>query len=277
MPTRAPRPADNAVLATFVDEEESRATRTSPIEATQLDISRDNRDKQVLGLPGTVTFYLGYRGSPAMATLRQLVKTPATSPPAADVKKLLALPPRDARVTKDEAVRAIKREPVLADIRYAGKTLVSRVLAQKTKLTVAVCPYNGGRLNSSAFSLVEHVKDGRTEALDAVAIVCAPPLTAAEKAAADKVRAEESEMNIGVALSERMCETIGLFLLGIVAGAAVWAAVDHFVGSWNGILRAEQIYDPVNLKPAEIDQRGPAGSARDLLQARRNMLSKQRG
>lgn len=276
MATRAPRPAENALLATFADEDEARATRTSPIEVTNLVIGRDDRD-QVLALPGTVTFYLGYRGSAAMATLRQLAQAPAAKPPAADLKKLLALPPREKRVNEDEAVQAIRREPVLADIRYAGKTLVSRVLiAQKTKLTVAVCPYNGGRLNASSFSLVERVKEGRAEALDAVAIICAPPLTAAEQAAVDKVRAEESEMNIGVALSERMCETIGLFLLGIVAGAAVWAAVDHFTNSWNGIIRNEAIFDPVDMKSTEIERRGPAGSARVLLQRRRRLLQQQR-
>jgi hypothetical protein len=274
--TRAPRPAENTLLATFVDEEETRATRTSPIEVTQLEIGRDDRD-QVLALPGTVTFYLGYRGSAAMATLRQLVQTPRTRPTAADLKRLLAFPPRETPVSKVEAVRAVQREPILADIRYAGKTLVSRVLiAQKTKLTVAVCPYNGGRLNASSFRLVERVKEGRAEALDAVAITCAPPLTPAERAAADKVRDEESEMNIGVALSERMCETIGLFLLGIVAGAAVWAAVDHFTNSWNGIIRNEEIYDPVDMSSTEIDRRGPIGSARTLLQRRRRLLLQRR-
>jgi hypothetical protein len=218
-------PAQDLIL-----EEEARPQRSCRLRMLEYEPGTGRTGQ--LAVPGTVTFFLGRHGSPLLAEVEKAIAGNSKVDRAllervyGSVGKL-----KPETLPLAERVRILREQPVLAEIRYGGKTLASHLFTTgEDDLTIVVCPYNGGRLAKEGFTLVERAREESIPGLEALAVVRTPPLTRIEKAAARKVPADQRELNVGVAINEGFPEFVALFLLGIVLGAAVWNLVDHVVG-----------------------------------------------
>jgi hypothetical protein len=106
-------------------------------------------------------------------------------------------------------------EPVWADVRYGGKTLANALwVPPDLDAAVVVFPYSGGRLAADGFSLIEHVVAGADAGLDAILLVHAPELTAAERSILRRVSEEESEQVVGEALHGDCWECVADYVTG---------------------------------------------------------------
>jgi hypothetical protein len=163
--------------------------------------------------------------------------------------------------------------PVLADVRYGGNTLNAGItVPQNIDCAVAIFPYNGGRLAEDGFELVEYPKAGTSDRLEAVVVEVSPGLSAAETAALQLVPGSQLGRNIGVSLD--CCTTwwaVGFVTAGLAGAVALGAAGAATLIVVAGIT-AVQLGRATNLSDAEIKKLGPAASARELLQLRREAL-----
>ncbi len=234
-----------------------------------------------LALPGTITFFVGDPGSALLARATELVRENGADQGlvdqvSADFAKLPTTAP-----SEDERWEAIASKPVLLDIRYAGKTLASTLFDPGPDgVAVVVCPYNGGPLADDAFEAVSYRQPGSDASLEVLAAIGAPQLSDVEEAALKEVPQAQREMNVGVAINEGFPEYAALFILGVVAGYGIANAAVHVyhwaVGSEPQMLEAdaEVLFDDSSrLTVKEVTDLGPVGSARELLQARRAVLS----
>lgn len=236
-------------------ESESRSTRITRLEVVpnQLGTRYD--------LPGSMVVFVGRKDRPSLGVVRK-----AISGDAASFKKMGDLARSQYALGKvlkpDEMVAAAVSSGVFADIRYAGTTLNSGVfLPDGIDFVPVVLPYNGGVLAKEGFSLVEHVKDGSSEALDAFVVSTPPKLTAAEVAAVKKVEASQRGKNVG---SAAWCETTAW---------AVVSAVGDAVTLTLGLACLMPIPEG-HLSDVELASLGPNASARKILQLRRDALVK---
>ena len=204
--------------------EESRAQRTRKLKVLSY-APASNRGLQ-LTPPGSVTFFIARKS----ASILEAVRTAVGRGGKVDRRLLTRLYEPMARLRPRalaERSAIVKSQPVLAEIRYGGKSLATHLYVNGDDATIVVCPYNGGRFAADGFSLVEYVADGADSALDVAVVARVPPLSKVERAAIDKVAAEDRAINVGPGISEGFPEYIALFLLAVVVGAGVWAAVEH--------------------------------------------------
>jgi hypothetical protein len=183
----------------------------------------------------------------------------------------------------ESSLRLMADEPVFADVYYGGAPLNRGLFLPKgVELAVTILPYNGGRLTSDGFSLVEFYKEGSNEGLEGLVVRSDPPLTAAERAALRQVPAGERGRNVGPALPS--CRTTW-WAVGVVAATLATAAALQVAAAagvtWTGaiaitggMLRSGR--EPEHLDPQEIAQLGPAASARRLLALRRDAIGRRR-
>jgi hypothetical protein len=129
---------------------------------------------------------------------------------------------------------------------------------------LAVLPYNGGRLPKTAFTLVEHYRDGDDAALDVVLLWHIPPLSRAEVAALRQAPSDQLELNVGHLGPEGACSVVAL-----TVAVAVELAI---VAVTFAITEARKEIPEIHLPDDKIRDLGPASSARELLALRRAIL-----
>ncbi len=248
-------------------EAERRPIRISQVEV--IDHTEQFRpDILSLGSPGTMTVFVGRKGTGAIEDVRDALAR------RGDITKVLLRLQRYTLVRSDQAlVELMIKQEIFADIRYGGEVLNRGIfLPEGFDLVLTVFPYNGGRLARDGFSLVEHYTEGSDGALTALVVQVSPALTGAERAALSLVPEDQLALNVGSAL---FCKHTTWWAVGVAATAAFGAAVAVTVGAAVAIAALGAVVAPseeVHLTSEEINQLGPAGSARTLLARRHELL-----
>lgn len=248
-------------------EAEKRPIRISQVEVID-HTEQFKPDTLSLGIPGTMTVFVGRKGTGAIEDVRDALAG------RGDITKVLLRLRRYTLVPSDQAlVELMLKQAVFADIRYGGEVLNRGIfLPEGFDLVLTVFPYNGGRLARDGFSLVEHYTEGSDAALTALVVQVSPPLTAAERAALSLAPEDQLVLNVGSALHCKTTWWAAALGIGIAAGTAGLAVV---VGATVVLTVVAAVVTPgeeVHLTSEEINQLGPAASARTLLARRHELL-----
>ena len=175
-------------------ETESRAIRHSSIPFVDYKPPQD--DKVRLAPPGSVTVYVGPKGSSTLAAIRRA----ASGKDGADVtvaERIHSDYKKRKLLSPFSVWRMLQAQPVFASVRYGGRSIIKNLAIPPGLDVIGVpSPYNGGKLVPNELTLVEHVKEGSPAALEAVAIRREPNLSAAERAAVDQVSESQVELNL---------------------------------------------------------------------------------
>lgn len=236
-------------------------TEKRPTRLTRLEII-DNTPASpsifpTLGAPGTLTIFIGRKGTGAIDDVRAAIES--------GDKHLEKLKERfkglkgNIAQNTDDLAQKIAAAPVFADIHYGDEVLNKGIfIPEGSELAISVLPYNGGRLISDGFTLVEHYQQGSDIELEALAVRVAPPLTAAEKAALAKVPADQEAYNVGPSI---WCDTTwwDIAYLAVSVTFAVLCVV------------APPSTDD-HISEAVLAKLDPTASAQQLLTLRRNLL-----
>lgn len=244
-------------LQLAADEQEERALRYRPVEI--LDYEPSDPSRGVLCPPGSVTVFLAPEGSKTLERVREAVRTGS-----GDVELARELRERFAgreRMSHYRGYRLLRRAPSFASLRYGGRTLGTNLFPPPgPDLLILENPYNGGRLRPEELTLVEHRRDDAESGLEAIALRHMPPLTEAERAVLERVPEDQLEMNLAVRAG--CCDSITEI-------AQVVIAVTYAVMCMAPVDPGEEVE---HLAEHRIEQLGPAVSARELLELRREAL-----
>lgn len=242
-------------------ETESRGVRTRKLPVSA--VKRSAAKKPALAPPGSITVYLGRQGSRGLDAVRKALDE-GGGDAAQQVFERMRKQLGDRRqVTVREAIEMMVKEPVFAELRYGGATVASHLFVPKGLDVVAlVFPYNGGALASEGFVLVEHVREGAGEGLDAVVVRNDPVLTEVEKAALKLVPRDQLVRNVGVSMA---CDTTGAAVAAVVVAVVLLVVALATAGCAAMTDR--------HLEPDELKRLGPAASARRILDLRRQALT----
>ena len=110
--------------------------------------------------------------------------------------------------------------------RYCWKTFSSRTTS---KWLLSHSHTIGGKLADARLLLVEHPVSDNVKPLDVLVLRHLPELTKAERAALQKVPAEQRAMNVGRGPGPRACSVV-ILTLAVVAEAAVVAVTYAITG-----------------------------------------------
>jgi hypothetical protein len=167
-------------------------------------------------------------------------------------------------VSMAEAVAVISNEPVFAELRYGGKTLASNLcVPDNLPAAIVTFAYSGGQLADEGFSLVEYPRTGAREELEVLLVRRPPILTDVERRALELVPADQLELNIGNAA---YCfAATGVVVAYVAVAIVVVTAVGNCASDYDRLAR-------VSLPADRVHQLGPAGTARELLRLRRELL-----
>ncbi|MFE5285677.1 hypothetical protein ACFRAQ_12000 [Nocardia sp. NPDC056611] len=248
------------LLQLAADELAKRSLRYREIEI--LDYVPTQPDRALLCQEGCVRVIVAPEGDPLLQRVREAV----TLRNGDDIDLMEnAIKPRfegRTQLSPYQAWRLLERAPVFATIRYGGRTLATNVFPPDgLGLVVLDNPYNGGALSPTHLTLVEHRRDGTDAGLQAIALRFEPPLTPAERAALAQVPEDQLEGNLTINAS---CCDNATFIM--------WAAMAVTVAViCTAAVMAEEA-DQQHLTDERIRNLGPAATARELLDIRREAL-----
>lgn len=262
-------PDSIALLNTISREKASRSVRFRKLPVTDYKPSSVMPDKQI-ALSGTVTLFIARKGEKLFQELKAAVKKGGES----EDRKVAAQLNRSFAARRprplEEIARGIRSEPLLADLRYGGATLVENIILPSDATILAVpLPYNGGRIAEAGFTLAEHYVEDLDEEYDVLLVRHEPPLTEAERAALKAVPEEMVAVNIGKGPGDAACSVV-LLTVAVVAEVAVVAATFT-------VVKAHDDHSMDHVNPAAIKDLGPVASARALTNLRRDILQARTG
>jgi hypothetical protein len=241
-------------------ESERRSTRKSQLDVVDVSPSpSSSTETHLIGAPGAMTVFIGRKGTGAIDNLKSAILN-ANGDPNMIRDALQGV--NGATSRGDQLADEMIESPVFADIRYAGEILNRGVhVSEGSRLSVAVFPYNGGRLVGDGFNLVEYYRPDSDVELEGVVVQVAPILTAAEKSALAKAPDDQSARNVGAGL---WCETTwwDIAYLAVSVTAAVACAV----------LAVAPDEPEGHLPEEQLSSLDPASSAQQLLALRRKLL-----
>jgi hypothetical protein len=245
----------------IIADQETREVRSTPVDIIPID--RQKGSKALAdGLPGTVHVIVARKGSGVIEHLRAALR---------DEKRFsrviagIVAPYRRRKAMLGSAALAklTVRQPVFAELRSSGERLHSGLFVPPgAKAIPLVYPYNGGPLPEK-LELVEYVRAGQRQGLEAIALKSPPRLTRAEAAALKLAPKNQTGRNIGHSAD---CETTYL-LVAALAVAAGTLAIALATGTC-GVIAQDHLRDDM------IKRLGPGASARRLLEMRRKALIK---
>src|SRR5207237_765327 len=150
--------------------------RSSSVEL--LDYTPGKPQETLLSPAGTITVFVGPKGAPLLDRLRKAVSTNNAAEEKTLADHIKAQFRGRKKVSNAQVWESLRAEPVLATIRYGGRTLATNVFVPTgLDLAVTMMPYNGGRIAPAQLTFLEHYKDGSSARLEAVAIRHMPPLS----------------------------------------------------------------------------------------------------
>lgn len=179
------------------DESDRRLIRLTPIDLLDYAPAAGPDDRRPRLAPiGSVSVYIGHEGSKTLQAVRAAVEDGGDSD--LDVAaRIYETYVKRGTISAYRAWRALRSQPVWAEVRYGGRTLAKNV-AVPPGLDFIPLPslYNGGPLTPAKFTLVERFVDGTDTQLEAVALKRPPVLTEAEQHAVAEVPEAVNELNI---------------------------------------------------------------------------------
>jgi hypothetical protein len=230
-----------------------------PIRESKLEVI-DARAKMTA--PGTLTVYIGRKGTNSIDLVRTAVADDARAEELRtridnQLKQTYSMP-------VEHMPAAMIRQPVLADIRYGGETLIHGFfLPDGVDLFPVLLAYNGGALARQGFALIEHHREGTDAAFEAVVVRNPPSLNDAEEAALRQV--PETQLVNNAAVLADWCDTTWwVVAAALVAAAAVTVEATCICAAM----------EAVHLPEDTLDSLGPAASARQLTLLRSQALAK---
>jgi hypothetical protein len=163
-------------------------------------------------------------------------------------------------VPVDAVVDMLIGAPAYFDLVYGEKLLTASVgLVNGLQFGSMLFPWNGGRLNTGDFTIVEYTKPSSAPDFETLLVLTEPDLTPVARAAVDAVPTDMLAINIGsTAVSPYICLVI------VVAFAAATAIVG--CASFQARLPGATLPDDV------IKQLGNVNSAVELLNRRRQLF-----
>ncbi len=243
------------LLILAAHEKESRPVRHSNVPFTDYKPSRDSA--VALAPAGSVMVYVGRKGSETLHRIREAAKGKDGS----DVRlaeELFKVYEKQPLLSPYRALRLVQSQPVVASIRYGGRTLATNVtLRPEFDVVFVASPYNGGSLRPSELTLVEHYKEASQESLEAVALRRAPDLTAAEAAALKNVPLEQSELNL--APNGSCCDSITDIVQIIIAATFAMAC--------------DPLRRDFHIAEGDLKRISPTAAAIELMDIRREALN----
>ncbi|MQY31219.1 hypothetical protein [Nocardia aurantia] len=251
---------EKTLLQLAADELTLRSLRYREIEI--LDYIPSQPDRALLCPVGAVRIFVAAQGDPILQRVRDIIAHHNDGD--VDLVENEIAPRFAGRTTLpiDQLWHMLQHSPVFASIRYGGRTLATNVVPPPDLgLVVLDNPYNGGELSPAHLTLVEHLAENTDAALDAVALRQAPPLTPAERAAVALVPADQLEANLAIRGS---CAPHGTFI--VVTALAFTAAILCAAAATPAEEQQQHLSDE------QIQQLGPAATARQLLDIRRAAL-----
>jgi len=164
---------------------------------------------------------------------------------------------------RKQAQELFRSQPVLADLRYGQKPLVSDLFPPPDGgPAVLVLEYNGGPISTDSFSIMEYLQEGVQDRLEGVIVRHTPELTAAEQVALRDIPGTMSDLHIGV--STVAIGTCIWYASAVAAAAVVWMTATADC--------AGMTLDP-RIDDDRIRKIGPLATARELVNARRQILA----
>ena len=262
--SQLPQPFDR--MTEVAREVANRPFRQRTIEVLDYKPSSVMPDRQ-LALSGTITVFIARAGSELIKHVRHTVtakeKDGGDRRLAAQVRRIfIDRKPKPI----DDIVDCIRGERVISQLRHGNATLVENILLpDDLEAAVIPLPYNGGRLAANGLTFVEHYLQDDDQELDVVALRHAPPLTTAEKAALKQVPVEMVEVNVGRGPGDAACSVL-LLTVAVAVEVAVVAATFT-------VVKALDDHSMDHINPAAIADLGPVGTARALVNLRRDILA----
>jgi hypothetical protein len=244
---------DFSVLGPAFREVEKRPIRYRRLEVVDYTPTNPKSEAQ-LAAPGTITVFLSRRGNPILGEIREAISGKDGSDEHLAVR-IAELFKERTPIPLAEAVKVLQEQPVFGEIRYGTAVLASNLFVPNDlDVGVVVFPYNGGRLISKGFTFVEHYLEKEDVSIDVLVMRYAPPLSRAEAAALRQVPANQRELNVGsLGVAANTVEIVLMVILYML------------------LMRPSDLVEQ-HISENVIKEIGPAATARELLQVRRNML-----
>jgi hypothetical protein len=269
MPTRAAFPDIIELLTEVAREKASRPVRIRRLSVQDYKPSSLLPRKQI-ALSGTVTLFVGRKDSELFRNVVAALRDPSRMDDRAMAARLDGCFAARKPTPLEDIVSSIRCQPIIADLRYGGATLVENiVLPEGAELAVIPLPYNGGRLAEDGFSVAEYYTEDRDAELEMLVVRNEPPLTDAERAALAAVPDDMLAVNVGQGPGEVACSVV-LFTVTVVAEVAVVAATFT-------VVKALEDHSMDHINPGVIPELGPVGTARALVNLRREILQGRTG
>jgi hypothetical protein len=233
-------------------------TPSSPLPETQL------------APTGSITVFLARKGEPLLQEVRTAARTGqgADRRLARKIQRQIALRPK---LSVEEAARICAAQPVIAELRYAGATYWKNLfLPDGVPVGTSALPYNGGELAAEGFTLVEYFEEeDADQGFEVVLLRNRPVLSDPEKSALQKVPADMTQVNVGFGIGDNANTLLWLAAAVAVEVAIVWATFTITKGLDDKSME--------HINPGAVASLGPIGTARALVNLRRDLLKGQVG
>jgi hypothetical protein len=269
MRAKLPIPESIELLTGIACEKARRPVRFRKLAAQTYVPSSVFPEKQ-LAPAGTVTVFLARPGSGLFKT----IGAAASKPGDGEDRRAAALVLRQFYDRKpkplEEAAALVRRQPIIAELRYGGATLVENLFVpEDLEVTVVNLPYNGGRIAPEGFTLAEYYLEDEVPSLDILVLKSEPPLSAAEKAALKAVPEDMLAINVANGPGEGACDILLLTAAVAVEVVVEWATFT--------LVKAFDDHSMDHINPGAIKELGPVGTARALVNLRREILQGRTG
>ncbi|MEM9555981.1 MAG: hypothetical protein AAGC60_17120 [Acidobacteriota bacterium] len=247
----------------LTDDQHSRLPHAIKPEVITLDLEGDSADG-VRPLPGMISLFFAVKGSPLLRQLRAAygsANVAAIQEAGQEISRVLE---QAQSVSVPEAVDQMIASPSYFDFRYRGKTLAPNLgLINGLEFATVLFPYNGGRLDESDFRIIDYRRDPHLETeLEYLVVMRPPALSDLERDVLGQVPDDLLELNVGSAV---LCPALCVVVVVVVLTTAGWCCLP---------VQGSSEYTEITLSRETAQQLGPLASARQLVQARREVLSR---
>ena len=253
------------IMQTVEREVSRRLVRKTPVTLLDYKPSSVIRDTQ-LAPAGSIAVYVAKRGNALMAEVKEATKNTKDGRDRRVMRKVLKQFGKRKPTDLEDVARRAVSAPVLAELGYGGSTMVKNMFVEDELVLVKMLPYIGGPVRAEDFKFIEYYNADDDEYLECV-LVRHPPVLSAAEAEAIKGNIPELE-NAYVGPGDIVANTL-LIATGLYALEAVIVVATFIISSHDENMQ--------HLSPEAVKSLGPVGTARAMLNMRRNQLKGQVG
>ncbi len=218
-----------------------------------------------LASPGTAVVLVAKKGDALLARVRQALEqgdAASLARAGASVGEYFRSR-RPGAGRPEEAVQRLREEPVYAELRCGSKVLAGCLAAtDENPLGGVILPYAGGSLRQADLTCIEYASRPGAGELEVLVVAREPMLSPIERAAMEKVATSDTAMLLGP------------------AEPAIWPAVIIAVVAMTltgtACIDGSRDMAAIQLEDGRVGALGATGSARELLELRREVLLRHR-